>query len=874
MTEEALDLSRGQRRRRLSMSLYWRAMLWIGVSLAMVTVLSVLVSVHEKRKVLTEELLDRLREVSAQQAVAVSDLLWKVNREGTLIFLQGIAHDADFLAVRVLDEKGRVFASLGASDVQTRLAEQSESPVVVKEGDRNRQIGTLQLYFSHARLETMQEQALWQACQLGLLQLCAVLLATALVLRALTKPLEAITDRMLALAGGDLASSIPFKDRHDPVGDIARAVEIFSREMLDRRHATRELELVQRDLEQRIKERTMSLRESEGRFHNLFDHSPLPKWVYSAKTLRFLEVNDAAVSKYGYSREEFRSMTLMDIRTSEESERLRKWMATGDRQQGLHWRHRRKDGHIFDVEIYLRDMELSGEPARLAVMIDITARKEAERQAQRFFDITQDVIIVTDRGGKFLQVSPSSATVLGYQPEEMVGQTGDRFILPEDLESTRREMRAACQGKTTRLFKCRYVHKGGHAVPLVWTSTWSEPDGQHFFIGRDMTEYERTEEQLRQSQKMDAVGQLTGGVAHDFNNIMMVIMANVEALEEEQEGLDRYLQDRIQGIAKATQRASDLTRQLLAFSRSQPLRPQLMNINDLVVGTGSLLRRTLAEQIEIDSALADDLWKVEVDAAQLEAALVNLSINARDAMPQGGRLLIETKNVSLEESGVAGSPEPVTGDYVMLAVSDTGTGMPPQVRARVFEPFFTTKGTGRGTGLGLSMVYGFIKQSNGHVGIYSEVGHGTTVRLYLPKSNKRLEVTSDSRTALMPGGRETILVVEDDDDVRAGVVTQLTGLGYTIVQASDGASAIAAFETARPPFDLLLTDVIMPGGINGRMLADEVTKRWPSTKVVFMSGYTENAIGRQGQLEEGTLLISKPFHKRDLAQILRQALGS
>jgi PAS domain S-box-containing protein len=851
-------------------------MLWIGTSLAMVTVISVLVAVHERQNALTEELLDRLKEVTAQQAVAVSDLLWKLDREGAEIVLKGIAQDPDFLAVRLLDDKGRLFVGLGASAVQTPLAEMSEHSVLLKQADRDQQIGTLQLYFSRARVDTMQREALWQACQLGLLQLCAVLLATALVLRALTKPMEAITRRMLGVAGGDLASPIPFKDRRDPVGDIARAVEVFSREMLARRRAAHELELAQRELERRIEERTQALSESEARFRNLFDHSPLPKWVYSVETLRFLEVNDAALSKYGYTREEFLSMTLMDIRTPEEAERLRRWRETaqGDRHHGLYWQHRRKDGRVFDVEIYLRDMEFGGEPVRLAVMVDITARKEAERQVQRFFEITQDVIIVADRAGKLLQVSPSSAIILGYQPEEMVGHSGEKFILPEDLEPTRREMRAARKGRTTRLFRCRYVHKDGHTVPLVWTSTWSAPDGQHFFIGRDMSEYERTEEQLRQSQKMDAVGQLTGGVAHDFNNIMMVIMANVEALEEEQEGLDTYLRDRIQGIAKATQRASDLTRQLLAFSRSQPLRPQLTDINDLVVGTGALLRRTLSEQIEIDSALADDLWNVEVDAAQLEAALVNLSINARDAMPRGGRLLIETRNASLDESTATGNPEPAIGDFVMLAVSDTGTGMPPQVLARVFEPFFTTKRAGKGTGLGLSMVYGFIKQSNGHVRIYSEMGHGTTVRLYLPKSDKRLAVTSDGRAAPIPGGLETILVVEDDDDVRASVVTQLTSLGYTIVQASDGASAIAAFETTRLPFDLLLTDVIMPGAMNGPMLADEVTRRWPSTKVVFMSGYTENAMGRQGQLEEGTLLISKPFHKRDLAQILRQALGS
>ena len=856
------------------MSLYWRAMAWIGASLVLVTVISVLVSAHERRNAFAEELRGRLDKAAAQQAAAVSDLLEKQDRGGAETALRGIAYDPDFLAARLLDGQGRPFAGVGAGDVVIPMAEKSERPVVVKDGDTERRIGTLQLYFSRARLDALQRDALWRALRISLLQLAAVLLATALVLRALARPLAVLKDRMLAVADGDLASPIPFTDRRDPLGAVARAVELFSHEMLARRRAAEALERAHFQLEARIEERTRALSESEARFRTLFDNSPLPKWVYSTRTLRFLEVNDAALSKYGYTREEFLAMTLMDVRPPEEAERLRSWLRTaqGDRHHGLQWRHRRKDGHVFDVEIFLRDTEFGGEPARLAIAIDISARKEAERQSQRFFEITQDVIIVTDSTGKILQASPSTVAVLGYRPAEVVGRGGEEFILPEDLETTRREIRAGRKGKTERLFKGRYVHKDGRVVPLLWKSTWSEADAQHFIIGRDMTEYERTEDLLRQAQKMEAVGQLTGGVAHDFNNILMIIMANVEALEDEPERLSGYQQESVEGIARATKRASALTRQLLAFSRRQPLRPQLMNVNDLVVGTGKLLQRTLGAQIEIDSVLADELWNVEADATQLETALVNLAINARDAMPHGGRLLIETRNVPLDESGDGGNPEPAIGDFVMLAVSDTGSGMPPHVLARVFEPFFTTKGTGKGTGLGLSMVYGFIKQSNGHVRISSEVGRGTTVRLYLPRSDRQPGAAADSQRAPLPRGTERILVVEDDHDVRAGVVTQLASLGYAIVQASDGPSAIAACESAERPFDLLLTDVIMPGAMNGRMLADAVTRRWPSTKVVFMSGYTENAMGHQGRLEEGMLLLSKPFLKRDLAQILRQAL--
>jgi len=857
----------------MSLTLYSRAMLWIGASLAAVTGLSTYLSIQERSADLTRILHERLSEASSQRAIAVSDALWKLNREGTEIILQGLTRDPDFLAARVLDETGRVFASVGPNDIPTTLTEHSDAPIIVKDGDTDRRIGTLKLYFTHARLEAIRNDFLWQASQLGVLQLIAVLLATALALRAVIKPLEAITDRMLTVANGDLTSPIAFKDRPDQLGNIARAVQTFAQETGARRQATRQLELAQQQLERRIEERTRDLRESEERFRDLFQNSSLAKWVYSVKTLRFLEVNDAAISKYGYSRQEFLSMTLRDIRPPEDNERLDRWLQQpgNERLHATDWRHVRKDGQISDVEIFLRDIEFSGESARLAEIVDVTARKEAERQTQRIFETSQDVILVTDSYGKFLQVSPSSATVLGYRPEEMTGHLGSDFIFPEDLESTRNEMRAARSGRVARQFSCRYVHKGGQTVSLVWKSVWSEPDHRYYFIGRDMTEYERTAEQLRQAQKMEAVGQLTGGVAHDFNNILMVIMANVEALEEDQK-LDAEALEQLRGIDEASQRASDLTRQLLAFSRRQALRPQRTNVNDLVVATGTLLRRTLGEQIEIECILADDLWDADIDRAQLDSALVNLSINARDAMPEGGRLLIETGNATLDEDYVAQEAETAVGDYVRLTVTDNGKGIPPDSLGRVFEPFFTTKELGKGTGLGLSMVYGFVKQSKGHIKIYSEVGRGTSIKLYLPRSIGQQEEPAARQGPPMSRGSERILVVEDDAQVRAAVMRQLQSLGYITSEAPDGEAGLAAFEAASQPYDLLLTDVIMPGSINGKALADEVKRRWPVTKVVFMSGYTENAIIHHGRLDAGVFLLSKPFRKSDLAQIVRRAL--
>jgi PAS domain S-box-containing protein len=375
------------------------------------------------------------------------------------------------------------------------------------------------------------------------------------------------------------------------------------------------------------------------------------------------------------------------------------------------------------------------------------------------------------------------------------------------------------------------------------------------------------EDQLRQAQKMEAVGQLTGGLAHDFNNILMVIQGNVESLLES-EGKDSRTSEQLAEIAEATQRAEDLTRQLLAFSRKQPLRPRPTDVNDLIVETGKLLRRALGEQVEIDAILAEDLWRANVDRAQLETSLVNLCLNARDAMPRGGRVLIETHNVQRNLGDAPAEEDVPIGDAVLIEVTDSGTGIEPSHVARIFEPFFTTKAGGVHSGLGLSMVYGFVQQSKGQLEVTSNVGQGTTFRLYFPRCLESSAVAPADDAALA-GGTERVLVVEDDEQVRASVVRQLNSLGYTVEQAPDAVAALAAIEAAATPFDVMLTDIIMPGPLNGKELAEEVIRREPQTKVLFMSGYTDNALN-VGE----DLLLSKPFRKRDLARMIRFALDS
>jgi signal transduction histidine kinase len=390
-------------------------------------------------------------------------------------------------------------------------------------------------------------------------------------------------------------------------------------------------------------------------------------------------------------------------------------------------------------------------------------------------------------------------------------------------------------------------------------------------------EIEATESQVRQAQKMEAIGQLTGGVAHDFNNLLTVITGTIEILAEAVS--DRpHLAQIANMIGAAAARGADLTRHLLAFARRQPLQPRSTDVNALVVDAARLLRPTLGEQIEIESMLAHDSHPALIDPSQLSTAILNLALNARDAMPDGGKLTLETRNVVLDENYCGMNREVSPGDYVMIAVSDTGEGIPGSLLDKVIEPFFTTKDVGKGSGLGLSMVYGFVKQSNGHIKIYSEQGHGTTVKLYLPQAKGLTEGMVDSLRAKagipeLERGDESILIVEDDALVREYVVTQISRLGYGALAASNAAEALAIID-GPDRIDVLFTDVIMPGGMNGRQLATEALKRRPQLKVLYTSGYTENAIVHHGRLDTGVLLLPKPYIGSDLARMLKTALAS
>jgi PAS domain S-box-containing protein len=510
---------------------------------------------------------------------------------------------------------------------------------------------------------------------------------------------------------------------------------------------------------------------------------------------------------------------------------------------------------------------------------DITETKQTQKalnqeieERRRIFETSHDLILVTDTAGNFIQVSPSALTIIGYDPTEMIGHSAVEFIHPDDLESTRNEMRAARRGQNKRNFETRYIHKDGHAIALNWTGTWSEPVRRHFFIGRDLTEKQNADDQIRQAQKMDAVGQLTGGVAHDFNNILTVITGTIGILEEAvADRPDLVAVARL--IDEAAERGANLTRHLLAFARKQPLQPTEVDVNRLALEAAKLLHPTLGEHIEITPMLADDAWTAMVDPNQLTTAILNLALNARDAMPNGGKLALETRNVYLDDSYAGMHSEVTVGNYVMVAVSDSGTGIPAALLEKVFDPFFTTKEVGKGTGLGLSMVFGFVKQSGGHIKIYSEEGHGTSVKIYLPRATGLAQTAAEAKlSSSIEGGNEAILVVEDDAMVRRYVMTQIESLGYTTYEAANAAEALAVIDTSAT-VDLLFTDVIMPGAMNGRQLVDEALKRRAALKILYTSGYTENAIVHHGRLDSGVLLLAKPYRKAELARMIRMALA-
>jgi len=499
---------------------------------------------------------------------------------------------------------------------------------------------------------------------------------------------------------------------------------------------------------------------------------------------------------------------------------------------------------------------------------------------QSTFRSMAEAVLVIDTRGEVLLSNPAAERMLRYRPGMNVTRLRAQstvFRADGVTPMTADDMPAARTLRGEEFDDMEFIAKplsGNDPVHLV-VSGRPLRDASGAISGaalvyHDISVSRDTERKLQQSQKLDAIGKLTGGVAHDFNNMLTVIAGTTETLVA---GLkDRpALQHTASLIDQAAQRCTELIQHLLAFARRQPLHPRNVEVNATIADVAKLMRPTLGEQIEITTMLDPEVTFSHVDPSQLANSVLNMAINARDAMPAGGKLLLETRNVELDAAYAQANPDVRPGRYIMLAVSDTGTGMPQHVQDKAFEPFFTTKEIGKGSGLGLSMVYGFVKQSGGHIRIYSEEGFGTTIKLYLLPALGQVEAAA-MPVATISQGTETILVVEDDTLVRNFVTAQLQNLGYKTVSAADGPTALALVRNGEA-FDLLFTDVIMPGGMTGRQLADEIEKLRPGVKVLYTSGYTDSAIAQHGRLDDGVLLLPKPYRKAQLAQMVRQALG-
>jgi len=643
-----------------------------------------------------------------------------------------------------------------------------------------------------------------------------------------------------------------------------------------------------------LKKPYLALFQSEAYNRRIFDTSPIGL-VLCRMDGGLIDINPAFSTIVGLSMDEAKGLTQWQITPEKyaadeksQREKLEKTGACGPyEKEYIH-----KDGHLVPVRLHGSAFEKDGEKLVLSSVEDISDRKktetayaaaelkltEIEKKFEAILDSTPAGVTLKDTQGKYLFVNKTYASWVNLQPDEVVGKKShdffpeDEFVHIEDSDknviengtlNTREVLRSFSDGQTRALVvnKCPIRSISGEVVAVGTILT-------------EITEMKKAEEQLRQSQKVEVLGQLTGGIGHDFNNLLQIISGNIELMRF-LDTIDGEAEKFLDKLEDATKRGSSLTHRLLAFSRKQALSPSPTDVNGQIVGLEDMLRRTLGETVELKTVLNADLWVAMIDSDQFEHALINLAVNARDAMPTGGSLVIETANITLDKAYAEHHEEVMPGDYVQVAVTDSGEGIEAGVMGRVFEPFFTTKEVGKGSGLGLSMVFGFVKQSKGHIAIYSEVGIGTTVKVFLPRTGQVVNEIANGKgdAEEHQRGKERVLLVEDDPMVREVSVAILERQGYEIIQAADGREALRYLQVG-PAFDLLFTDVVLPGGMNGKQIADEAKRIQPNIRVLFSTGYSENAIIHNGQLEKGVTLVNKPYQRDELLEKVRAVLDA
>lgn len=622
----------------------------------------------------------------------------------------------------------------------------------------------------------------------------------------------------------------------------------------------------------------LELRESEEQYRLLFDANPNPMWVYDIETLRFLAVNNAAVCHYGFSHEEFLSMTIKEIRPKKElaafMEEYESWDKTQDIDFGT-WKHAKKDGTPITVEVRSRAIVFQNRKARLVMAHDVTEklRAEEERRASQelfasvFYSSPAGITISTSEQGRYLAVNGSFSKIIGYEHSELIGKTSLELNIWVDPSRRAEIFKKLMKNKIVIGFDAEFRNKSGNVRQVQISASHIQFRDTECLLAftNDVTDQKILQRQFQQAQRMESVGRLAAGVAHDFNNLLMVIGSSAELLDDAKDDQARQ-KHYVDYIKSASNKAASLTRQLLAFSRQQVLQPRTFELNTVIEDMWKILPRLLGEDIEMVKHLDPSTGRVNADPGQLEQVVMNLAVNARDAMPRGGKLTIETKNVELD-GGYAQrhSPEMRPGPYVMLSITDTGSGMDQETQTRIFEPFFTTKEVGKGTGLGLATVYGIVKQSGGFIWVYSEVGKGTTFKVYLPRVDGPSETTREAaRTYAKPSGPKTVLLVEDEGMLRDGIAEYLRSLKHTVIIASSGPEAEKASNEFSGRIDLLITDMVMPG-FGGFDVSKKIRQNRPDIRIIHMSGYTDRSLDPSA-LEPFAIFLQKPFMLEALGQ--------